>query len=331
MNISAPVVPLYLKERVEMIYLCGFGDIGDIHNASENNCSLIQPFLTTKGLCFTFNSLSMKEIFHSTVNLHHCESVLGFNNKSTLVQPSGSSSSNRCKIILNSFERVTAESLSMNFILSITNEHNPFDIVNRNYLIESGHSYIFKVLANQIISSEDLNKMEPNYVKCFLTNETEPLLFNLTKMYSKSSCEYECLVKTAVKECQCISWNTLELSLDNFAFCDYQNFDCIATMNSTYWAADCNCEETAFSIIKSNRLLESELDFCTDEKVSAVFPSSIFCELCQKIIAEQKIRFVYEHNVNEGPDPNDLDEFCRKFVTENVALVEVEMATESLT
>jgi hypothetical protein len=149
MNISAPVVPLYLKERVEMIYLCGFGDIGDIHNASENNCSLIQPFLTTKGLCFTFNSLSMKEIFHSTVNLHHCESVLGFNNKSTLVQPSGSSSSNGCKIILNSFERVTAESLSRNFIVSITNEHNPFDIVNRNYLIESGHSHIFKVLANR--------------------------------------------------------------------------------------------------------------------------------------------------------------------------------------
>jgi hypothetical protein len=40
---------------------------------------------------------------------------------------------------------------------------------------------------------------------------------------------------------------------------------------------------------------------------------------------------VYEHIVNEGPDPNDLDEFCRKFVTEDVALVEVEMATESLT
>jgi hypothetical protein len=190
-------------------------------------------------------------------------------------------------------------------------------------------------LANKIISSEDLNKMEPNYIKCLLTNETEPLLFNLTKMYSKSSCEYECLVKTAVKECQCISWNTPELSLDNLAFCDYQNVDCIATINSTFWAADCNCpsdcEETSFSIIKANRILESELDFCTDEKVSAVFPSSIFCELCQKIIAEQKIRFVYEHIVNEGPDPNDLDEFCRKFVTEDVALVEVEMATESIT
>ena len=94
--------------------------------------------------------------------------------------------------------------------------------------------YTFKVLANQIISSEDLNKMEPNYIKCLLTNETQPLLDNLTKMYSKSSCEYECLVKTAVKECQCISWNTPELSLDNFSFCDYQNVDCVATMNSTF-------------------------------------------------------------------------------------------------
>jgi hypothetical protein len=123
--------PMFPTARVEMIYFCDFGtEQGDINNRSENNCNLFQPFSTPKGFCFTFNSLSMKEIFQSTDNLNHWDSVLGFKNKSTLIGSPGPSPSNGFKFILNSFERFGSESLGKNFILSITNEFNPFDIIN---------------------------------------------------------------------------------------------------------------------------------------------------------------------------------------------------------
>ena len=301
--------PMFPTTRVEMIYFCDFGmEQGDINNTSENNCSLFQPFLTPKGFCFTFNSLSMKEIFQSTDNLNHWDSVLGFKNKSILVQPAGPSPSNGFKFILNSFERFGLEPSRKNFILSIINEYNPFDIINRNYLIEPGYSYTFRVLANQVISSSNLNKMEPNNRKCLLANESE--LLNLTKMYSKSSCEYECLIKHALMECHCIPWNMPELHLENLTYCNYQQTDCFATIKNTFLAANCNCpsdcEETSFSIIQSKQIIELEHDFCTNQWFNINFPNSIFCKLCQAIIKEQRIRFVHEHIVNDGPDPNDL-------------------------
>jgi hypothetical protein len=333
LNIPAPVKPLYLMDRVEMIHFCDFETKqGDLSNSLENNCNLFQPFLTPKGLCFTFNSLSMKEIFQPTDNLHHWDSVLGFKNKSILVQPSGSSQVNGFRLILNSFEQYDLKTSRTNFILSITNEHNPFDIIHRNYLIEPGYSYTFSVLANQMISSSVLNKMEPNDRKCHFAYESK--LINITKLYSKSSCEYECLIRNTVKDCQCIPWNMPELHTENMTYCEYLNTDCFAILNNTFSTVDCNCpsdcEETSFSVIKSNQILEYEYGFCSDERFNTNFPNSIFCGLCRKIIKEQRIRFVYEHIVNNGPDPNDLDKFCQKFVTENVALIEVEMATKTL-
>ena len=234
-NMSTPERPVYLTDRVEIIYFCDFKTKrGAIYNASENKCSLFQPFLTPKGFCFTFNSLSMKEIFRPTDNLRSWDSVLNFKNKSTLLKPTGSGPSNGVTFVLNSFERFGSKPSRKSFIISITNEINPFDIVDRNYFIVPGYSYTFRVLANQMMTSEDLKKMEPNYRKCLFANESVQL--NLTQLYSKSSCEYECLLRNAVRQCKCIPWYIPELPLDNLTYCHYQNTDCITSVKTTFRA-----------------------------------------------------------------------------------------------
>ncbi len=339
-NMSPPEQPWYLPDQVEMIYFCDFASkkVGAF-NTYESKCKLFKPFITPKGFCYTFNSLSMTEIFQLTPNLQHWDSVLSFSNKSTLMKPTGHGPTNSFNFVLNSFEHIGADPSRNNFIISITNENNPFDIVNSNYFIETGYVYTFRVLASQMIISSDLTETEPNYRKCLLPHEIGNL--NLTKMYSESSCEYECLIQKAVKECNCIPWYIPEFPVKNLTYCYVKNDefklndDCIEETQKTFKTSECNCSadcnETSFSVIKANKLIENPPNFCSDEKIRNEFPSSVFCSLCEKIIKAQRIRFVYESVVNGGPDPDDLDDFCDKFVTENVALVKVEMAAKTLT
>jgi hypothetical protein len=57
----------------------------------------------------------------------------------------------------------------------------------------------------------------------------------------------------------------------------------------------------------------------------------LLCNLCSKLIKNYRIKFFYDHVVNGGIDPDDTDKFCSKILSENVAVVKVEMATKSVT
>ena len=59
-----------------------------------------------------------------------------------------------------------------NFILSITNENNPFDIFKQSYIIEPGNVYTYRVIANQIVGTDRFNAMEPVDRGCSLPHET---------------------------------------------------------------------------------------------------------------------------------------------------------------
>jgi hypothetical protein len=81
----------------------------------------------------------------------------------------------------------------------------------------------------------------------------------------------------------------------------------------------------------SNKEIETPNGFCANDKLKRKYPFTVFCRVCQMIIKSYRIRFLYEYYVNEGPNPDDFEEFCRKFVSENLALVKVEMASEAIT
>jgi hypothetical protein len=54
--------------------------------------------------------------------------------------------------------------------------------------------------------------------------------------------------------------------------------------------------------------------------------------LCRKIVKSYKARFLYNYIVKKNePNPDHWDTFCDTLLTQNVALVKVEMATKSLT
>ncbi len=104
----------------------------------------------TQGYCYTFNSLSVSELFKSSEVVKIWNSNLNLKLNSNLVNPTGFGSGNGFNFILNAHEPFSNHRSDKNFILSISNENNPFDIFEHNYLIEPGNFYTFKILANQV-------------------------------------------------------------------------------------------------------------------------------------------------------------------------------------
>ena len=77
-----------------------------------------------------------------------------------LLTPTGSGPGHGLNLILNSFEQADyPPRSSKNFIISITNENSAFDISEQNYLLEPGYLYTFRVMASQIVTSENFDSL----------------------------------------------------------------------------------------------------------------------------------------------------------------------------
>jgi hypothetical protein len=333
---SKPRRPIYLKDKTGMIPFCSkvpYTNLSIVSALKPSTCDLFNRHLTPNGLCYSFNSLTMDEIYAPSESIDSFNTFLDLNKNSTLLKPLGHGPNFVLNFVLNSFERVNNQiRSSQNFILSITNENNPFDIFRQSYFIEPGFSYKYQILADQIVTTKEFDNMEPSIRNCSLPNENSKS--NLTRTYSKSSCEYECAIENAIKKCSCIPWNIPKMTSDNISLCDLEE-TCFTEHLRMFSPTDCNCSSdcqgTSFSVFVTRKPISTPTNFCSDKRIKSEYPFTVLCQLCRNVITKQRIRFVYEQIMNGWPDPNNLDGFFSKFVVENVALVKVEMVAKSLT
>jgi hypothetical protein len=231
--------------------------------------------------------------------------------------------------LTNSFDQYLNGFDSLNFQLSISAAHEPNDIARKNYVIEPGYQHTFRVLAKQTVSSEVLKSMSRTDRNCLLLTESEGL--NFSNFYTKSGCENECLVNKAIEKFGCAPWYIP--FFEDVPYCNvydnsFQNYINHADIPECICPTE--CEETEYSIIKSNQLLQLPKRFCTNDLLKVKYPFNVYCQICQKIISIHRIRLIYDHYVNNGPNPDDVDRFCRNFVAKYVALVNVEMVSKSI-
>ena len=102
-----------------------------------------------------------------------------------LISPSGFGPSNGLNFVVNFFEPYDAQRSSKNFILSITNENNPFDIFKENYVLEPGNIYTYRVVASQIGATERFNEMDAKSRNCSLPHEKGSLVNKLLQFFDK--------------------------------------------------------------------------------------------------------------------------------------------------
>jgi hypothetical protein len=145
------VEPRYLENYPKFLSFC---DIGAQNTANApDNCSLFEPTITGRGLCYTFNGLPMKDIYKQTPITKMWNEVFQPKEDVQLKYSTGYGQANGFNIVLNMFKTMSMESSSKNFFLSVSNHREWVNIFAVNFVIEPGHSYTFKVIADQIITT----------------------------------------------------------------------------------------------------------------------------------------------------------------------------------
>jgi hypothetical protein len=139
-------MPGYSGTLVGMIPFCTTESIQKLSKANTLACQLFQPFLTLKGLCYTFNSNTMAEIFHPDAIPESWTTVLNLKPNSSIQNPMGYGPAHGLNFVLNMFKPYQAFQTSKNVIMSISNENNGFDIFKQ----ESQYNGIF-THANRLI------------------------------------------------------------------------------------------------------------------------------------------------------------------------------------
>ena len=160
--------PLYLNDSIGSVPYCSIAPAFALTSNLLIQCDQMQPLLTPKGLCFSFNSLAMTELFKASTIVERWSTVLDFQQKSVLKNPSGFGQSHGLNFIINSFQTYSAGQPNKNFILSVTSPLNVLDVYKENYILTPGFHYEFKVLASQIVTIErfDYKKFTPRMLIC---------------------------------------------------------------------------------------------------------------------------------------------------------------------
>jgi hypothetical protein len=330
--------PVNLPDPIGTIPFCEVASKTSLSNISlykPTTCNYFHPMLTPKGFCYSFNSLTMNELFKPSDVLNVWNSHLDLKLDSTLINPTGHGPSHGLNFALNAYEPFSQKRTSKNFIMSITNPTNPFSIFEENYILKPGYFYIFKIIANDIVTSTRFDGMDAKSRNCSLPHETQNL--NLLKVYSKGGCNYECAIENAKSDCDCLPWYVPRRSDEKIRFCDEEQTGCFDHSINTFQTKTCNCSSDcrglSFSIFESKTSFENPGEFCTktydNMKKTRDFPKTVFCELCGNVVRNNRIRVNYDHIMNDGFDVNRT--FCDKFLTDNVALVKIEMVTKSIT
>ena len=329
------------SDQIGLIPFCEVApklSLSNISAQKPTTCDYFGPMLTSKGFCYSFNSLTMNELFKASPILDIWNSRLELKLDSNLTNPTGYGTSNGLNFALNSFEPFSQHRSSKNFLLSITNPMNPFSIFEENFVLKPGYIHTFKIIANEIVTTDRFKDMDMKYRNCSLPHEIENL--KLLKIYSKSGCIYECAIENAKSVCKCSPWFIPQTSDEELPFCDEREISCFANSMTTFQTRNCNCQSDcqgiSFSIFESKAAFENPGEFCSlsfeNAKKKLEYPKSVFCGICKNIVRNNKMRFVYEKILNDGLDINkNFDEICNKLLNENVALVKIEMVTKSIT
>jgi hypothetical protein len=183
--------------------------------------------------------MSPNELFKASTVASQWVSNKNLQQSSNILRPTGYGKLHGLNFLLNSFEIYSKDRSSNNFLLSITNEHNGYDIFKQNYVLKPGYAYTYKVIANQILTTDRFDSLDQTTRDCSLPGENEKM--NLTKLYSKSNCEYECTIRNARTKTNCAPWNIPRFFENYSQICPFHRLSSFSEEMETFSANECNC------------------------------------------------------------------------------------------
>lgn len=193
--------------------------------------------ITDVGVCYTFNMLDYRDLF----NADHLDESLKSPDHGKKADWFLEKEYRSLKLetyprrVLGSglMAGLSIQLKNNNFRLAI---HTPAEIpqISKQFISIQGQKQTTIALRPQMIyASKDLNGYNPNKRQCYLPGERNLKFF---KVYSKSSCELECLADVSYRECGCIKFSMPHGNETNI--CDNSKLECLHDAEMKYILLD---------------------------------------------------------------------------------------------
>ena len=196
-------------------------------------CDLFTRSYTNEGFGYTFNagnfwkrhkeSNEFNQMFHKIMfpfNKNHS------NDKVIYPEAIGEIHGLSLALMLNKHEAADFEKEGKelpSIKLTIHDPKKPGDMQGTGVLVHPGYITTFLVTTSQVMSSEDIQRLEKGRRKCVFPFENDGM--DIFSEYTQSACVFECMLKMAVEKCGCVPWNYPRFYLTTDV-CDYLGVFC---------------------------------------------------------------------------------------------------------
>lgn len=241
--------------------------------------------ITDEGVCWTFNMLDQSDLFYETMDSSlrfpehgkHSEWFLEKDYQSSKLKvyphrvigsglPSGLTVELRMK---KSSINTGCKHGSQAFRFAL---HSPVEIPHLSkqfYSISFDKQTTIAVIPRMIYSSKDVRDYDPVSRQCYFNDERKLKFF---KIYSKSSCELECLADQTLASCGCVKFSMPRD--DKTVVCDRSQMDCIYEVERNY-----TIRELEWKLL--NKQLKRDMKHGKVKKGDEVFKSLKKMESCK--------------------------------------------------
>lgn len=338
-------------KNLAMVPLC------KLFKGSEENdeiCKRFEPMLTSRGICYSFNSLAVAELFQESKYIDVFNGIFRPLPTSNIVNNTGSGELFGFSMVLNghfynnpssvedSFQTNPDSSFRSypppKFFIGISNLYD-VPALETFVRVDTGKMLTLSVTPSQIIADEQLRDFNPERRGCRYVDETEGItLFNF---YTRSLCRYECVLKQSIRNCGCTPWNYMQYNKNETStICDqYGNYCFKRNLEDPELPEACHCpddcEAVAFTVTESIDDIDDaycyssprpKLGYSTKRSYWNAFKSLVNPDIFMSHVGD--INMNYEYKDDEF---QDLDSVCVDQVTQDLTMVSVVLSSPTMT
>ena len=320
------------------------------------DCSDFKPSFTNEGLGFTRNGADLDKIFYPSSYMNNFQRIMLYNKSTSNIRPIKGSGINYQYSFLVNAQRYKDLKRGIKWNQTSRSKiklavHSPMNIADMKGLgvnIYPGYVTTIRVDMVELVSNDDIRGLNIKKRQCRFHDEPQDL--QVVKHYSTTNCLFECSMDAAEDICGCRPWDyprpkSSNENTSNKRICDFFGSSCFNKMMKTdkievkcRKECDSDCEEIKYSLSVDRSPIESQDYVClhprkrdkNEKNVQKSIWNHIFGEPLagnglswfQLTNSDRILRIVQDALMNPNKT-TDLEEFCTKKVTADIAVVEV--------
>ena len=170
-------------------------------------CDLFEPVVTDLGMCYSFNAEPLKmmlkdSLFSKAFNEVYQYDILN----QPLKKAKGPGKNFALRFMVDNSRYLRKASETHPFKILISSRKGYFDALSIAKEIKPGFETTYDVQPFEVHGTNELRQIPEEIRKCKFPDEVDQK-DSMFKIYSQTSCEFECRINNARKKCKCTPWN----------------------------------------------------------------------------------------------------------------------------